>query len=128
MAAYATASDVAARWGKAVADLDPEIVALIEVRLGDVERKIKRRIKDLDEQIDADKIDVEDVKQVESDAVLRLARNPEGYMSESDGNYTYMLRSDLSSGKLEILPEEWDTLGVTASGMYIIVPTLRKKS
>ncbi|SHS98080.1 Phage protein Gp19/Gp15/Gp42 [Mycobacteroides abscessus subsp. abscessus] len=128
MAAYATASDVAARWGKAVADLDPEIVALIEVRLGDVERMIKRRIKDLDAQIDADKVDVEDVKQVESDAVLRLARNPEGYMSESDGNYTYMLRSDLSSGKLEILADEWETLGVSASGMFVIVPILQRKS
>lgn len=128
MAAYATAGDVATRWGKAEEDLDPEIVALIEVRLGDVERMIKRRIKDLDDQIAADKIDVEDVKQVESDAVLRLARNPEGYMSESDGNYTYMLRSDLSSGKLEILPDEWETLGVSASGMFIIAPTLRRKS
>lgn len=128
MTAYATAGDVAARWGKAVADLDSEIVALIEVRLGDVERLIKRRIKDLDAQIVSGKIDVEDVKQVESDAVLRLARNPEGYMSESDGNYTYMLRSDLSSGKLEILPDEWETLGVSASGMFIIVPTLQRKS
>ncbi|WP_078323598.1 Gp19/Gp15/Gp42 family protein [Mycobacteroides salmoniphilum] len=128
MAAYATASDVATRWGKAVADLDPEIVGLIDVRLGDVERMIRRRIKDLDAQIASDKIDVEDVKQVESDAVLRLARNPEGYMSETDGNYTYMLRSDLSSGKLEILPDEWETLGVSASGMFILVPVLQRKS
>ncbi|ASR77123.1 head-tail adaptor Ad1 [Mycobacterium phage MyraDee] len=122
--AHATATDVAVRWGKAIASLDPETVALIEARLGDVERKIKRRIKDLDDQIDADTIDVEDVKQVEADAVLRLARNPEGYLSESDGNYTYMLQSELSSGKLEILPEEWETLGVSGSSMWILEPNV----
>lgn len=121
--AYATSDDVATRWGKSTADLEPEIIALLETRLGDVERMIKRRIRDLDTQIVDGDIDVEDVKQVESDAVLRLARNPEGYLSETDGNYTYMLRSDLSSGKLEILPEEWETLGVSSSSMFQFVPT-----
>lgn len=122
--AHAAASDVAARWGKAVDDLDPEIVALIEVRLGDVERKIKRAIPDLEAQITAGTIDVEDVKQVESDAVLRLARNPDGYLSETDGNYTYMLRSDLSSGTLDIPPEDWETLGVKRSRMAILAPSV----
>lgn len=126
--AHASASDVATRWGKALVDLDPEIVALLEVRLGDVERMIKRRIPDLDDQVTATTIDVEDVKQVESDAVLRLARNPEGYLSETDGSYTYMLRSDLSSGKLEILPEEWEILGIRLSRMSILAPTFEMPS
>lgn len=121
--AYASSEDVATRWGKSTADLEPEIVALLEVRLDDVERMIKRRIRDLADQIDAGDIDVEDVKQVESDAVLRLARNPEGYLSETDGNYTYMLRADLSSGKLEVLAGEWETLGVANSSMFQFVPT-----
>jgi Phage protein Gp19/Gp15/Gp42 len=43
--------------------------------------------------------------------VLRLVRNPEGYLSETDGDYTYMLRQDLASGKLDLLPEDWETLG-----------------
>jgi len=49
---------------------------------------------------------------VESDVVLRLVRNPEGYLSETVGDYTYMLRQYLASGKLELLPEDWETLGV----------------
>ena len=49
---------------------------------------------------------------MESDVVLRLVRNPEGYFSETDGDDTYMLRQDLASGKLELLPEDWETLGV----------------
>lgn len=120
--AYADATDVITRWGKAVDSVEDEIVALIEVRLADVERMIKRRIPDLAAQITATTIDVEDVKQVEADAVLRLARNPDGYLSESDGNYTYMLRQDLSTGSVEVTPEEWETLGVVRSRMSILVP------
>lgn len=120
--AYADSGDVAARWGKDVANLDAEMIALIEVRLGDVERELKRRIPDLDDQITDETIDVEDVKQVESEAVLRLVRNPDGYLSETDGNYTYMLRQDLSTGKLEILPEEWEILGIVKRRFSILVP------
>ena len=39
---------------------------------------------------------------MESDVVLRLVRNPEGYLSETDGDYTYMLRQDLASGKVSL--------------------------
>jgi len=120
--ANATSTDVAVRWGKALADLDAETVALIEVRLGDVERMIKRRITDLAAQISAGDIDVEDVKQVEADAVLRLVRNPDGYLSESDGNYTYMLKSELASGKLEITSEEWEILGVRRARISFLDP------
>ena len=42
---YATASDVAIRLGR---DLTAEEVTLVAIRLDDVERRIKRRIPDLD--------------------------------------------------------------------------------
>jgi hypothetical protein len=122
--AYAEASDVAVRWGKAIESLEEPTVALIETRLGDAERMIKRRIPDLDAKIDADTLDVEDVKQVEADMVLRLVRNPDGYLSETDGNYTYMLQQNLSAGRLTVEPEEWETLGLIRSRMSIIVPNL----
>ena len=123
--AYAAASDVAVRWGKALASLETETVDLIEARLGDAERKIKRRIPDLDDKITGGDIDVEDLKQVEADMVLRLVRNPEGYISESDGSYTYMLHQELATGKLTVEPEEWETLGLIRSTMSILVPTVR---
>lgn len=117
--AYATASDVATRWARMPS---PEEIDLINVRLADVERMIRRRVPDLDAQVTATSIDIADVKQVEADAVLRLVRNPDGYLSESDGNYTYMLRSDLAAGKLVILPEEWELLGVVRSRIAFIDP------
>lgn len=118
--AYATATDVTVRWARTPSE---EEEALIGVRLDDVERLIRRRVPDLDTKIAAGSVDEDDVIQVEAEAVLRLVRNPEGYLSESDGNYTYMLRSDLAAGRLEILPEEWELLGVRRSRMAVLSPT-----
>jgi hypothetical protein len=115
---YAAESDVATRLGR---ELTPEETDLVTARLADVERMILRRIPDLAAQITAGDVDADDVKQVEADAVLRLVRNPEGYFSESDGNYSYMFSRDMASGRLEILPEEWAILGVTR-GMSQLVP------
>lgn len=117
--AYATASDVTVRWGKS--EVDPDLTALIEVRLADVERDIRRRITDLDDRAE-DEDYAADLVRVESEAVLRLVRNPDGYLSETDGEYTYMLRQDISSGKLEVLPGEWEILGSSSYGMFLIVP------
>lgn len=117
--AYAEASDVTVRWGKS--DLDADTTALIEVRLADVERMLNRRV-DLAAGIADDTFEEADVIQIEADAVLRLARNPDGYLSETDGNYTYMLKQELASGRLEILAEEWEILGITSGGMFIISP------
>ncbi|AUV61977.1 head-tail adaptor Ad1 [Mycobacterium phage SWU2] len=118
--AIATPQDVENRW---VRELSDEETTLVTTRLEDAERLIRRRIKDLDAQITAETIDVEDVKQVEADAVLRLLRNPEGFTQETDGNYTYMLSQRLASGVLEILPEEWEALGIRRTGMFVLVPT-----
>lgn len=117
--AYATAADVSVRWARTPSD---EENALIEVRLDDVERMILRKIPTLEAQVTSGAILIDDLIQVEADAVLRLVRNPDGYLSESDGNYTYMLRSDLTAGKLVILPEEWELLGVIRSRIAFIDP------
>ena len=119
--AYASASDVTARWARTPTE---EENTLITVRLEDAERLIRRRVADLDDQISSGSILEEDVIQVEAEAVLRLVRNPEGFMSESDGNYTYMLRNDIATGRLEILPEEWELLGVVKRRFAVLIPNV----
>lgn len=119
--AYASASDVTARWARTPTD---EETALINVRLEDAERLIRRRIVDLDGKVAAGTILEDDLIQVEAEAVLRLVRNPEGFLSESDGDYTYMLRQDISTGRLEILPEEWEILGVARRRWAVMVPNV----
>jgi Phage protein Gp19/Gp15/Gp42 len=121
---YATATDVTDRWGRVAS---PEELTLIGARLGDVERMISRRFTKvglvLSDEITAGNLDQDDVIQVEADAVLRLARNPDGFQSETDGQYTYQLLDGLSTGTLEILPSEWDILGITTdTGMFVLVP------
>lgn len=120
--AFATTDDVAVRWARTPSE---EESSLIEIRLADVQRIIRKRIPDLDERVFSGDLDVDDVVQVESDAVLRLIRNPEGFVSETDGNYTYQFSHSTKAGMLEILPEEWELLGATSVGgsMFQLVPT-----
>lgn len=117
---YAQTADVQARLGRT---LTTEETALVAVRLADAERMIIRRIPELAGQTEAGQIDVEDVKQVEAEAVLRLVRNPDGYASETDGNYSREFARDITSGKLEILPDEWRTLGVVVPRMVVLAPS-----
>ena len=118
--AYASANDVVTLWAK---EPEPEVMSLIERRLEQVERMIKRRIPDLETRVCASSTFLYDLIDIEADAVLRLVRNPEGYLSETDGSYTYMLQSDLAAGKLKILDDEWQILGVNRlSRMSVIVP------
>jgi uncharacterized protein YcaQ len=118
---YATAADVQAVLGRT---LTTEETALATRRLAQVERMIVRRIPDLADQIAAEEIDQADVVDIEAEAVLRLVRNPEGYLSENDGQYGYQFNRETASGKLEILASEWETLGIKPSKMFSIVPNL----
>ncbi|UJD20858.1 head-to-tail adaptor [Mycobacterium phage Zimmer] len=120
--AYATANDVVVLWAK---EPEPEVMALIERRLAQVERMIRRRIPDLDVKVAANATFKADLIDIEADVVLRLVRNPEGYMSETDGSYTYQLSADLSTGKLSVNDEEWQILGVNRlSRMSVIAPNI----
>lgn len=119
--ALATADDVAALLAR---DLDTAETALVNRRLEQVERKIIRRVPDLLEQIADGDLDAADVIDIEAEAVLRLIRNPEGYASESDGTYSYQFNRETASGKLEILAEEWERLGIKPSRMFSIAPNI----
>ena len=116
---YASVDDVAARWGREPSDSE---AALIEIRLGDVERMILLRIPDLAQRIKTGRVTRADVVQVEAEVVLRLMRNPQGFISETDGDYSYQIAKELSTGRLSILDDEWDALGYKRSGMSILIP------
>jgi uncharacterized protein YcaQ len=121
MSTYAAAADVVTLWAR---EPEPEVMALIERRLAQVERMILRRIPDLADHIAIGRIDVTDVADIEAEAVLRLVRNPEGYASESDGTYSYQFNREAASGRLEILAEEWERLSIKPSRMFSITPKL----
>lgn len=120
MPTYAAPSDVQALLGRELTD---DETTLVERRLAQAEREILRRIPDLAEKIADGDLDVDDVVDIEAEAVLRVVRNPDGYSMESDGSYSYQLNRENSSGRLEILPREWELLGVRQSRMFQLVPT-----
>lgn len=116
--AYATVEDVEARLGRELTDdEETQVLALLE----DVEAMIKLRIPDLDERVADGRIPERIVVMVEVNAVIRVIRNPDAFISETDGNYSYQRSSDGASGYLEILPNEWDWL-TGDGGMFQIVP------
>jgi len=122
--ALATSADVIARWlGE---PLEAEVLAVIEVRLEDAERILKSRIPDLlARAADPDLPDYHDsVIQVESDMILRLIKNPDGFSQESDGNYSYAIYQQVAAGRLMVLEDDWDLLQPgDGKGMFVISPS-----
>lgn len=117
--AHATFADVEARYP----EVDASLATQVETLLDDVEILILQRIPDLDAQITAGTISERMVVMVECNAVIRVLRNPDALVSETDGNYSYMRSAAHASGMLEILTDEWDLLGQN-SGFFMITPVL----
>lgn len=46
--------------------------------------------------------------------VYRVLRNPKGYTSESEGEYSYGVNARVASGTIWVTDEDWDLLGVGA--------------
>lgn len=120
MTTYATANDVADRLGR---DLDTSEARIVAARLNDVELMIKARIPDLATRVTAGAPTAATVAMVEADVVLRLLRNPEGIVGETDGNYSYQLNWANVTGRLMITDEEWALLGIRQS-VFTIAPRL----
>lgn len=116
--AYATPADVETRLGR---DLTPEEEAQVSELLEDVETIIKLRIPDLDAKVADGTIPERLVVMIEVNAVVRVLRNPEAYVSETDGNYSYQRSTEGAMGYLDLLPIEWDWL-FGGGGMFQIVP------
>lgn len=117
--AYAELADVQARYHLPI---DSSMEPLVLARLQDAEDKIRVRIPDLDERVDQGTLARNTVVRVTADAVIRLVRNPDGYISETDGNYTYQLSFDGGGSDLTITPAEWRDLGIR-KGIRVIQPT-----
>ncbi|RTL64435.1 MAG: hypothetical protein EKK42_24490 [Pseudonocardiaceae bacterium] len=113
---YATTDDVAARLGR---QLDPAELTIVSARLDDVERLIRTRVPDLDVRVSSGALSAAVVVMVEADAVLRVVRNPDGVVSETDGNYSRQLNHAAATGVLSLLPEEWRLLKVR--GAFVVL-------
>lgn len=107
--AYATLEDVQARYHLPIED---SLHALVEARLEDAEEKIRNRIPALDDLIEQGRVSRNTVVRVTAEAVIRLVRNPDGYVSETDGSYTYQLSYNAGGSDLVINDDDWYDLGI----------------
>lgn len=120
----ADAGDVQARIGRT---LDADEAALAETLAGDVLRRIRRRIPDLDLRVVGDGrvptatpvIDLEDLKSVQATVVARVIRNPDGYRSENAEGVGYSLDTRAAAGFIYMDVEDWELLGVRKTGKGI---------
>lgn len=119
--AYAAPSDVSARLGR---PLTEEEATQVEALLDDAEIEIKHKIRDLADRAEDDPAYLQKVVRVEASAVARLMRNPDGYVAETDGNYSYQLNWRLTTGQIEITPGEWRLLGVSGGASVLDVRPL----
>ncbi|GAB3209800.1 hypothetical protein GCM10027294_25640 [Marinactinospora endophytica] len=120
--AYATVDDVQARMGRPLTAEERQLAATL---LDDVEAMLRARIADLDGRA-ADPNYRSLVVMVESNAVTRVLKNPDGYRQESEGNYSYSLNTAAAAGYLLVLDSEWALLGVSR-GAWTITPVVRSR-
>jgi len=120
---YATPVDVEARYGEA---LSASETTQVTVWLADAERRLRRRIPDLDDRVAFSEDYRADVIEVEASAVIRVLKNPDGFRSEAEGSYSYSTDVRAASGFLMILEDEWKLLGVSC--VFTIKPKIRSAS
>lgn len=111
--AFATASDVAARWRP----LSVEEAALAGVLIDDAEALIRIRVPLVDARLADGTLPVGVVTAVVARMVLRVLQNPEGYRSETEQidsySHSYTRDDSLAAGGLYLADDELAALSPT---------------
>lgn len=115
--ATATLTDVESRLGRPLVESEEQLATTL---LDDVELLIRRRIPELST------LDEDILVMVESRAVARILRNPEGVRTQNADGFGYTLDSQVASGRLQLLDDEWYLLGVRRG--YASIPTKFRKA
>jgi Phage protein Gp19/Gp15/Gp42 len=118
---YAPVDDVATRLGRPITE--PPEVAQVEAWLADTELLILARVPDLDALVAAGDPTQGAVVMVESNAVVRMVRNPDGKTQERIDDYSWGLPANPQAGTLYLTDTEWGLLEPGASeGAWTIRP------
>jgi hypothetical protein len=110
---YATWDDVQVRLGRSLSPSEQQQVA---AWLEDIESTIKSRIPNLDALVAAGTLLASVLVKIESAAIIRVLRNPDGKLTERIDDYSWTRDNSTATGALCLTDEEWDEL--TPSGSY----------
>lgn len=114
-----TTDDIEARWRPLTSTETSTALTLID----DATREIDARLPGLEDAVTADTVDPLLVVAVIARMVIAVLRNPNGYVSETIGAYTYRRGTDggswLSATDYDLLSS---TLGAGSAGAFTITP------
>lgn len=81
------------------------------------ERLLISRRRSIPGRVASGALDVDNVRDAVSNAVLRVARNPEGFERESEGTYSYGQHRDVAAGKLYFTGDDYALVDQGATGV-----------
>lgn len=96
---------------------------LSEVETQYVDRLLERALRLITGALTRSGVGIDDVDpaaliDVQASMVARVLRNPDGFRSESDGQYSYQLDSASASGRLEVTDSDLELLGVHSPTLW----------
>lgn len=112
---YATVEDVREASDRPIPDAR---VPYVQGRLDAAHRLLHSKAPGLDARVDSGVLDPLLVKDVIVEMVLRVLRNPSGFRSETDGDYSYSRDIQVASGRLMVTDDELAMLGYGPSSTY----------
>ena len=119
--AHATLQDVTDSLGRPIVGAES---TQVNGWLDKIERIIARRLGDLDALIANDRLSAELLADVETEAVIRKIKNPDGKVAEGIDDYNYRLNENARKGDLFLTEEEWalisPDLPATLGGAYSV--------
>lgn len=112
---YATVDDVRGAWERPIpSSREP----YVQGRLNAAHRLLRGKAPGLDARVASGVLDRDLVKDVIVEMVLRVLRNPSGFRSETDGDYSYSRDTQVASGRLVVTDDDLETLGFGSSSTY----------
>lgn len=124
MSEFATVEDVR---GMALVDIPDYITdEKIQTWIDAAERTLRSKVPSLDARLAAGRITVDDVNLVVCNMLLRVLRNPSGYRTETEGDYSYAVDTAIASGRLLLDRTDRELLGqrYTAGTIPVADPAL----
>ncbi len=112
---YADAAAVQLAWGQPIPESQ---VDWVQGRVDAAHRLLRAKAPGLDARVTSGSLDGALVGDVIVEMVLRVARNPEGYTREQDGDYGYGRSDRVGSGVLEVTEADLKKLGYGGSSTY----------
>ena len=118
--AHATLQDVTDSLGRPIVGAEATQVL---GWLDKIERIISRKLGDLDALISDGRLSAELLVDVETEAVIRKVKNPDGKVAEGIDDYNYRLNENARKGELFLTDDEWALLAPgSPSGAWTISP------